>query len=68
MSWHSNCSEKNKFPSLACSHEDALDFTDCMLKKCTNLRKFIKFKMGKWLGFGLGKLHLFSHVNGGSGL
>lgn len=37
----------------------------CMLEKCINPRKFIKFKMGKWSGFDLGKLYLFSHVNKG---
>ena len=42
-----------------------LSTLDCMLKKCINLRKFIKFKMGKWSGFDLGKLYLFSHVNKG---
>lgn len=37
----------------------------CMLKKCISLRKFIKIKMGKWSGFDLGKLYLFSHVSKG---
>lgn len=36
-----------------------------MLKKCVNLRKFIKFIMGKWSEFDLGKLCLFSPINKG---
>lgn len=37
----------------------------CILKKCINLRKFVKFKMGEWSGFDLGKLYLFCHVDKG---